>query len=121
MKTKGQFTLFETLAEFAQFLEKPFGRAVTRIQNHHTLIPSYADFTGSNHFERLEAIKQAHLERGFNDIGENLTTFPDGTVAVCRSFEADPACAKGVNTGSVCIENLGNFDKGRDRMKAAHR
>jgi len=42
-------------------------------------------------------------------------------VAVCRSFEEDPACARGANTGAVCIENLGNFDKGQDRMKAAHR
>jgi len=121
MKTKGQFILFETLAELVHFLEKPIARKVSRIQNHHTLIPSYADFTGSNHFQRLAAIKAAHLERGFSDIGENLTTFPDGTVAVCRSFELDPACAKGANTGSVCIENLGNFDKGRDTMTAAQR
>ncbi|MFL5542226.1 MAG: N-acetylmuramoyl-L-alanine amidase [Longimicrobiaceae bacterium] len=121
MKTKGQFILFETLAELAHFLEKPIQRKVSKIQNHHTLIPSYEDFTGSNHFARLEAIKAAHLERGFSDIGENLTTFPDGTVAVCRSFELDPACAKGANTGSVCIENLGNFDKGRDVMTAAQR
>ena len=121
MKPKGQFVLFETLAEFAEFLEKPFQRKVRRIQNHHTLIPSYADFTGSNHFARLEAIKAAHLERGFKDIGENLTTFPDGTVALCRSFEDDPACAKGANDDSICIEHLGNFDKGRDKMKAAHR
>jgi hypothetical protein len=121
MKTKGQFTLFETLAEFAKFLEKPIGRTVTHVQNHHTLIPSYDDFDGSNHFKLLDGIKAAHLERGFKDIGENLTTFPDGTVAVCRPFEEDPACAKGANTGSICIENVGNFDKGRDRMKAAHR
>ncbi|HEV7588651.1 MAG TPA: N-acetylmuramoyl-L-alanine amidase [Longimicrobium sp.] len=121
MKTKGQFTLFETVAEFAHFLETPFGRKVTRIQNHHTLIPSYGNFTGSNHFPLLEGIKAAHLERGFSDIGENLTTFPDGTVAVCRPFEVDPACAKGANTASVCIENVGNFDKGRDPMTAAQR
>jgi len=121
MKTKGQFILFETLAEFAEFLEKAFARKVTRIQNHHTLIPSYGDFTGSNHFQLLAGIKAAHLERGFKDIGENLTTFPDGTVAVCRSFEEDPACAKGANTGSICIENVGNFDTGKDKMKAAHR
>jgi hypothetical protein len=121
MKTQGQFILFETPTEFAQFLEKPVQRKVSKVQNHHTLIPSYADFNGSNHFQLLEGIKAAHLKRGFTDIGENLTTFPDGSVAVCRSFEKDPACAKGTNTGSICIENLGNFDKGRDVMTAAQR
>jgi len=121
MKTKGQFILFETLAEFAQFLEKPFKRTVSRIQNHHTFIPSYGDFDGSNHFALLASIKAAHLKRGFKDIGENLTTFPDGSVAVCRSFEDDPACAKGANTAAICIENVGDFDAGKDKMKAAHR
>lgn len=121
MKTHGQFTLYENLGEFAKFLETPFHRKVVRIQNHHTLIPSYADFNGSNHFKLLDGIKSAHLARGFNDIGENLTTFPDGTVALCRPFDVDPACAKGANTGSICIENLGNFDLGKDHMTAAQR
>ena len=121
MKTKGQFILFEKLDEFAQFLEKPVQRKIVRIQNHHTFIPSYAEFSGSNHFARLQSMKEAHLKRGFADIGQNLTIFPDGTVAVCRSFAENPACAKGANTGAICIENLGNFDKGGDQMTAAQR
>jgi hypothetical protein len=121
MKTQGQFILFETLDEFARFLEKPLQRTVVRIQNHHTFIPSYADFNGENHFARLKSMKEAHLKRNFSDIGQNLTIFPDGTVAVCRTFEKDPACAKGANTRSVCIENLGNFDVGGDRMTEAQR
>ena len=66
-------------------------RKILLVQNHHTFIPSYRDFNGINHFERLNAMEAAHLQRGFSEIAQNLTTFPDGTVAVCRSFDNKPA------------------------------
>jgi hypothetical protein len=49
------------------------------------------------------------------------TTFPDGTVAVCRSFEKIPAGILGANTGGICIENVGNFDSGKDVITGDHR
>jgi hypothetical protein len=54
-------------------------------------------------------------------IAQNLTTFPDGTVAVCRPLDRIPAGIKGANKGRICIENLGNFDAGKDVMTEAHR
>lgn len=122
MKSKGQFILF-SLDEFDDFLRnKEFDRTVRRIQNHHTLKPDYADFTGDNHFALLEGMKKFHVrERGFSDIAQQITIFPDGTVATCRTFEKAPACIMGANTAAVCIENLGNFDKGRDAMTGAQR
>lgn len=122
MKTKGQFVLF-TLPELAQWLnDTQFARKVTRIQNHHTWKPRYRDFSGTNHFPVLEGMRKFHMENnGWADIGQNLTTFPDGTVAVCRSFERTPACILGANSGAICIEHLGNFDKGGDTMSDAHR
>ncbi|HYJ80078.1 MAG TPA: N-acetylmuramoyl-L-alanine amidase [Longimicrobiaceae bacterium] len=121
MQTKGKFTLYETMDEFAQFLAKPLQRQIVRILDHHTLIPGYKQFTGTNHFGLLTGMDVAHKQRGFGGIAQNLTIFPDGTVAVCRSFEERPACTKGANTGSLCIENLGNFDKGKDEMTPAQR
>lgn len=122
MKTQGQFTLFETLDEFASFIAKPLKRQITRVQNHHTEEPSYADFNGSNHFVRLTAMKSFHVNtRGFSDIAQNLTTFPDGTIAVCRPMNTSPAGIEGANTGAICIEHLGNFDAGKDKMTAAQR
>jgi hypothetical protein len=120
MKTKGQFVVF-TLEEFAHWLENTqFERRVVRIQNHHTLSPSYSDFDGANHFALLEGMKRYHVEHnGWADIGQQLTTFPDGTVALCRPFERVPACIFGANAGAVCIENLGDFDVGRDSMTDA--
>jgi hypothetical protein len=122
MKTQGQFTLFETLDEFANFIGKPVARAITSVQNHHTDEPSYDDFNGKNHFALLTGMRNFHVkERGFNDIAQNLTTFADGTIAVCRPMDTMPAGIKGANTGAICIEHVGDFDTGRDAMTAAHR
>ena len=63
---------------------------------------------------------RAHLERGFSEIAQNLTTFPDGTVAVCRSIDTVPAGIKGANRNGICVENVGNFD-GLDSMTPQHR
>ncbi|HEY0016997.1 MAG TPA: N-acetylmuramoyl-L-alanine amidase [Longimicrobium sp.] len=122
MKTQGQFTLFETLDEFAQFIQKPVQRQIKLIQNHHTAEPSYNDFNGQNHFQQLKGMKSFHVnERKFSDIAQNLTTFPDGTIAICRPMDQNPAGIKGANTGAICIEHVGNFDNGKDKMTAAQR
>jgi hypothetical protein len=122
MRKQGKFLLFDNAAEFAAWMA---GTVVTRrivlVQNHHTFIPNYATFKGNNHFALLQAMENAHLERGFAEIAQNLTTFPDGTVAVCRSMDKIPAGIKGANTGGICIENTGNFDMGGDTMSAPQR
>jgi hypothetical protein len=122
MKTKGQFILL-TVDEFKQWLgNTQFSREIWRVQNHHTLAPRYTDFDGSNHFPLLEGMKSWHVQHnGWADIGQNITTFPDGTLAICRSFEKVPACILGQNAGAICIENLGNFDAGKDKMTPAQR
>ncbi|BBA69251.1 amidase [Geobacter sulfurreducens] len=122
MKKKGKFLLF-TMDEFDQWLlETRFSRSVKLVQNHHTYLPGYAQFTGSNHFGLLEGMEHFHMaERGFSEIAQNLTSFPDGTVAVCRSIDKVPCGIKGANQEGICLENLGNFDAGGDTMTPAHR
>jgi hypothetical protein len=121
MKEEGKFILF-AVDEFASWLSAlQVSRVIKLIQNHHTFIPSYGDFSGSNHFDRLRAMETAHLARGFTEIAQNLTTFPDRTVASCRALDTAPAGIKGANSNGVCIENLGDFDLGHDNMNAAHR
>jgi len=123
-KTEGQFILF-TKDEFKNYLlNTSFHRNIYRIQNHHTYIPNYTHFfkdSPPNHFKWLNSMKRSHLQRGFSDIGQNLTTFPDGTVALCRTMERIPAAIKGANTGSVAIEHLGYFDTGENNMTEAHK
>jgi hypothetical protein len=122
MQTKGKFILC-TVEEFDGWLAAAsISRLITLLQNHHTWSPAYAQFTGANHFDLLQAMEDFHIrERGFDMIAQNLTTLPDGTVAVCRPLDRIPAGIKGANQSGICIENLGNFDAGKDTMNDAHR
>lgn len=110
MQQQGQFILMNR-QEFKDWLFKTkFNRYIVRIQNHHTWEPSYNDFN-NNHFSLLNGMKSYHVDTmGYGDIAQNLTTFPDGLIAVCRSFELKPAGIYGANTAAICIENIGNFD-----------
>lgn len=119
--SQGKFILFD-IPEFSDWLNTTdVSRVIGLIQNHHTWSPSYQHFDGNNHFKLLNGMENAHIERGFSEIGQNLTTFPDGTVAVCRSLDKIPAGIKGANTNAICIENIGNFDLGKDVMSDEQR
>lgn len=109
--------LYFDVLEFAAWLESSsFSRVIRLLQCHHTYIPSYNNFGQTNHFELLRGMENAHLQRGFSEIAQNLTTFPDGSVAVCRPIDTIPAGIKGANKNGICIENLGNFDIGHDAI-----
>jgi hypothetical protein len=119
MKKRGKF-IHLNLDEFADWVRATrFYRQIRAVQNHHTYIPGYAHFKGDNHFALCEAMENAHLERGFAQIAQNLTSFPDGTLMLCRDFNSIPAGIKGANANGLCIEHLGNFDRGGDAMTAA--
>jgi N-acetylmuramoyl-L-alanine amidase len=122
MQQQGKFILF-TPSEFGQWLTGlKLVRKIKLVQNHHTWLPDYATFYKvKDHFKLLLSMERAHIERGFAEIAQNLTTFPDGKVAVCRSLETMPAGIKGANQFGICIEHVGNFDVGKDAMTAAHR
>lgn len=111
-----------TSAGFSTWLgSTKFKRAIKRVQLHHTYKPGYAEFKGNNHTALQNGMRTAHKMRGFTDIAQQLTIFPDGQVMSGRSFELDPAGIKGQNTGAVCIENIGNFDIGGETMSAEQR
>jgi hypothetical protein len=119
MKQKGQFVLFNK-EEFKEWIDKiTVKREIKLIQNHHTYLPDYKSFK-NNHFTLLENMKAYHVNSaGMRDIAQNITTFPDGTIAVCRQLDTVPAGIKGRNTGAICIEHLGNFDS--DIMTEEHK
>ncbi len=91
-------------------------RSIKLVQLHHTWSPAYKHFDGRNHFTRQSAMRQSHLARGFADIAQHFTVFPDGMIVTGRSLEKDPAGIVGANKGAICIENFGNFDAGQDIM-----
>jgi N-acetylmuramoyl-L-alanine amidase len=116
MKAIGKFILLD-LVEFDAWLEaQKIVRKMSLVQQHHTYIPAYKNFNGSNHFQLCQSMENAHKERGFAEIAQNLTTFPDGKIMVCRSLNTIPAGIKGANSYGICIENVGNFEKEKDAM-----
>lgn len=117
METKFGFTKF-TLSEFEQWIvQTKVVRTILKVQQHHTFLPSYKEFDGKNHFERQKSMKNYHVNsNGWNDIGQHFSIFPDGSILTGRSLEQSPACIYGQNANAICIENVGNFDKGGDNM-----
>lgn len=121
MKNEGNFILLER-AEFSAWLgEQCVTRSIWAVQEHHTWIPAYEQFKGSNHFALQNSMKNAHLERGFSDIAQHFSIFPDGKICTGRPLNNIPAGIKGANTGAICIENVGNFDSYKDVMEAEQR
>lgn len=121
MDKNGKFLLC-TRDEFKDWiLEQKIDRKIELIQNHHTYIPSYAHFKGSNHFELCKGMESSHISRGFDEIAQNITTFPDGKIMICRDLDKTPAGIKGANSNGICIEHVGNFDVGGDVMTEEHK
>ena len=109
--------------EFSEFLfSNIFSREITCIQNHHTWLPNYTYLsTGRGEMFWLESMRNTHIqERGWADIGQNITSFPSGNIALCRPIDSKPAGIYGANEGAICIEHFGNFDLGKDTMTPAH-
>ncbi|MCP4153864.1 MAG: SH3 domain-containing protein [bacterium] len=123
METKYGFILMDR-NEFKKWvMTYPVTRMIDMIQNHHTWLPDYPVFySDEDHFKRLKGMKDYHVnENGWSDIAQNITTFPDGKIAICRPLEKSPAGIRGKNSTGICIEHLGNFDLGKDEMTEEHR
>lgn len=122
MQTKYGFTLM-TIDEFESWIKTvSVSRYINILQVHHTYSPAYAQFNGSNHFSMQQGMKSYHVnDCKYIDIAQNLTTFPDGTIMTGRSLNTAPAGCVGANTNGICVENVGNFDKGGDTMTQAQK
>ena len=109
-----------TKEEFREWLfANTFTRKISTIQQHHTWAPSYKRFNGSNHLTLSKGMEKYHKNNmGWKTIAQNITTFPDGKVAVSRPFNMAPDGTIGpkANSGGISIEHVGNFDLGQDVM-----
>lgn len=118
---QGQHILM-TRADFKEWLSKQnVTRKITLIQQHHTWLPSYKHFNGTNHFTMLVGMETYHKKQmGWKNIAQNITTFPDGKIAVSRPFNIPPDGTIGpkANAHGIAIEHVGNFDVGHDVMTA---
>lgn len=109
------------IEQFKKYVESlNVSRVINRVQLHHTYSPGYKQFTGSNHTALQTGMRNCHIKtNGWSDIAQHFTIFPDGVIMSGRSLEMVPAGIKGANSGAICIECLGNFDKGADIMTKA--
>ena len=128
MKSAYGFTRFDTDEEFKNWLKnKSVSRTVNRLQIHHTGSPSYSNFFKSNGTHEDELTRQKNMKsfhvnsRGMSDIAQHFTVFPNGKIVTGRSLNSNPAGITGWNTGAICVEIYGNFDKGQDTMKDAQK
>jgi len=125
--TKDGFTLLDRKQFLIWLEDNPVTREVHWIQMHHTWKPRYENFTGDNHFQACRGMRNYHMKkkkdggREFSDIAQNITTFPDGTLMICRSLNVIPAGIRGKNRYGICIEHYGNFDLGGDEMSLEHK
>ena len=122
MQTQSGFTLMSPAEFEAWFPTQSIARTLTKVQQHHTFLPNYAGFSGANHFTMQRNMKHHHVaNNGWADIGQHFSIFPDGMVCTGRPLNKAPACIAGNNSGALCIENVGDFDLGKDQMNATHR
>ena len=125
VQTSYGFTRFDTESEFKNWLKnQKVTRTVNKLQLHHTGAPCYANFYKSgggheNELSRQLSMKNFHVNtRGMSDIAQHFTIFPNGKIVTGRSLNKNPAGITGWNTGAICVEIYGNFDKGQDTMTA---
>lgn len=128
MKTAYGFTRFDTEEEFKSWLKnKSVSRKVNRLQIHHTGMPDYSCFYKSggkteDELARQNSMKSFHVKtNGWSDIAQHFTVFPNGKIVTGRSLNSNPAGITGWNTGAICVEIYGNFDKGKDVMTDAQK
>lgn len=107
------YTVDEIIEELKKYNKKEF-------HIHHTWVPDLEDFTGSNHERLQDSMRNFHMnERGFADIAQHITQFPDGKFMMGRDWSWIPASSKGYRADGrpwnqsfvFMIENIGNFDK----------
>lgn len=130
LKTQNGFTLIEKTSEIKGYLaNQKVNRTINKIQIHHMASPSYSTWEKTDkkifsepHFGRTNSLNSYGKSTwGSKDdkgkyIAQHFNVFPDGQITSGRSLNSNPIGITGWNTGAICIEIYGNFDKGQDKM-----
>ncbi|WP_206186510.1 N-acetylmuramoyl-L-alanine amidase [Thermoflavimicrobium daqui] len=115
--------IFDTAEEFIGYIRDKQLAKHPEVHVHGTWQPDFADFTGTNHLELQDAMKKFHtIDRGWDDIAQHITIFPDGKIVTGRDINNPPASAVGYNDPDddhvhpFMFEMVGNFDIGHDKL-----
>lgn len=135
MKTQNGFVLMKGSNEIRAFLKgKKVTRTISGIQIHHMALPDYSTWEKTDkkifsepHFGRTNSLNEygkntwGSRDENGKYIAQHFNVFPDGYITSGRSLNSTPIGIKGWNTGKICIEIYGNFDKGKDTMTQAQK
>lgn len=137
VKTQNGFTLLENQKDVRNWLAKQrVSRKITKLQVHHMDLPNYSTWEKTDkrlfsepHFGRtqsLDSYGKSKWGSGASDghghhIAQHFNVFPDGKITTGRNLNSTPIGIRGWNTGAICIEIYGCFDKGHDKMSSAQK
>lgn len=114
------FPLITSLEDFRKFLiqkKATMTRTINHLQYHCTWRPTLSGYLNSKDKEQvIRSMWVYHTQtEKWSDIGQNFTFSPDG-IWVCRDLNTTPAGILNHNYGGICVEMIGDFDKGREVM-----
>lgn len=128
------FIRFDTIEEFKDWLfSQKVYRSIYRLQVHHMEMPDYSTWEGTDkryYGDNRELGRTISLDSygkttwHYSDghghyIAQHFNIFPNGKITTGRNLNSIPVGIKGWNTGAICIENYGCFDK--DKMTKEQR
>ena len=104
-------------------------RTIKTLQVHHTWKPNYSTRKVVNglgqqdKFSCLEGMRGSHIANGMSGTAQNITIFEDGWIGISldRDLNKTPAGIKGANDKAICIEIIGSFDVGGDKITDLHK
>ncbi|SFS76034.1 peptidoglycan recognition protein family protein [Marininema halotolerans] len=113
-----------TASQFVSYVRKQSSSRLTSTHVHGTWAPRKSDFNGKNHRRLQDGMRRYHMHtRGWSDIAQHATIFPDGKVMTGRNINRAPASAYHHNdldrdgVHPFMIEMIGNFDIGHERLE----
>ena len=135
MKTQNGFTLLESAKDVRNWLAKQkVTRNINKLQVHHMDLPNYNTWYKTDvklfdepHFGRTQSLDDYGKRTWkYNDghghyIAQHFNVFLDGKITTGRNLNSTPIGIRGWNTGAICIEIYGCFDKGHDKMTSAQK
>lgn len=133
MKKNSKFTQLENVKEIENYIKGlPVIRDIQRIQIHHMGMPDYdcyeqdkkrwganAELNRTNSLDEYGKNTWKSSDGKGHYIAQHFNIFPNGHITTGRDINSTPIGIKGWNTGAICIEIYGNFDKGKDVMTKA--
>lgn len=116
--------LFRTAEEFINWVKPILTATITEVHVHHTWEPSHDDWRARpDYLYWQNSMRSYHLSKGWSDIAQHVTIFPDGSIVTGRDINTPPASSTGYNDSDAdgqhpfMFEMLGNFDTGHDKLE----